>query len=522
MKLSADQIEKIISEVQGAAEVDRRAMAKRRMDIYRDGGKAFLIEKILREFGQDALSEMRLTPINLLKKIVDKRAGVYKRPPTRKASVDKDQALVDHYVEEMAFNVLMQKANKYLCLLSNSVLYIRPHEGCLKADVLPNYLYSIVPDPYEPTEPETFILSAFAQEGIVSPQTAPISATGAQSFSEQKYTKPAGDIVASQEQSTDPSAAQYIFWNEHEHFTTDSNGSKYFNPTLDDTQFDNPIGKCPLINIARDRDTDVWATQGEDMVDLTIALQMGWTDVMTIAKHQGFSILTITSEDQPKDMRLGVNRAVWLKANPNGPQPSIGYVQGNSPLAQYKELLTELLGLLLTTNNMDPGAIGGANKPQNYTSGFHALLAMADSLEAIEADKPLMLDVEKEAWELIAAWHNWMFDNQMLEPEIAALGKFSEGFSLVIQFADVKPLESEDERINRIKTLLDMGLITKIDAIKRLHLDMTDEQAAEKLDLIDKEKASNVARARLMFTTSEQADPEMNDDVEEPAVPQGE
>jgi hypothetical protein len=57
---------------------------------------------------------------------------------------------------------------------------------------------------------------------------------------------------------------------------------------------------------------------------------------------------------------------------------------------------------------MDPGSIGGQKQTQQYTSGFHALLSMADSLEAIESDKPIMLDAEKEIWEKIVLWHNWM------------------------------------------------------------------------------------------------------------------
>jgi hypothetical protein len=169
-------------------------------------------------------------------------------------------------------------------------------------------------------------------------------------------------------------------------------------------------------------------------------------------------------------------------------------------LAQYKDLLMELLALLLTTNNMDPGSIGGQKSgAQTFTSGFHALLSMADSLEAVESDKPVMLDAEREIWEKVVLWHNWMFDTNQLEPEARALGKFSESFDVSIQFADIKPLESEDERIARVKGLMDMGLLTRMDALKKLQPDLTDEQAAAKLQAIDEEKAGNVARAQALF-----------------------
>lgn len=500
MILNQALIQKIIAEVEGQAETNRRALIKRRHDIYKDGGKAFLVEKILREFGDDALSEMRITPINLLKKIVDKRAGIYKRPPVRMASTPKDQDLVNYYEREMAFNVMMQKANRYMCLASNTVVYLRPKEGKITGNVIPAYQYSIVPNAQDQTLVDTYIFSAFNNADQVTPQDAPYPATGVQSFSEQRDSKSQGDLVASNERELDDSSTQYIFWSKESHVTTDSNGLPYMNKEAGEEQFENPIQLVPVVNVARDRDNEPWATQGEDMVDLAIALQMGWTDVMTIAKHQGFSILTITSEQEPKKLSIGVNRAVWLKTNPGqGPQPSIGYVQGNSPLDAYKSLLQELLALLLTTNNMEPGSIGGSAQARNFTSGFHALISMADSLEAIESDKPIMMKAEKETWDVVAAWHNWMFDAGVLNEEARSLGKFSEDFEIMVHFADVKPLESEDERINRVKTLLDLGLLTKKDALKKLNPDLSDDQIDVKMLEIEAEKKENVMRADALM-----------------------
>jgi len=246
MILNQGLIQKIIEEVEGQAEVNRRAMTKRRHDIYKDGGKNFLVEKILREFGRDALDEMRLTPINLLKKIVDKRAGVYRRPPVRKCDLPSDQALVDFYVTKMSFNELMQKANRYLCLASNTVVYIRPDKtGCLKGSVVPAYQYSIVPKAHEQTEVDCYIFSAFSDEGRVTPQDSQFPATGVQSFSEQREFKTSGDLVASNEKSLDDSSTNYIFWTDQNHVTTDTNGVAFRNPEAGEEQFINPIWPAP-------------------------------------------------------------------------------------------------------------------------------------------------------------------------------------------------------------------------------------------------------------------------------------
>lgn len=500
MFLSEAQIVQIVGEIQGQDEVNRRGMAKRRIDIYKDSGKSFLIEKILKEFGSDSLDEMRLIPLNLLKLIVDKRAAIYKKPPIRKTELPTDQALVDYYTTELDFNLVMAKLNRYLVLSSNAALYIRPNEGELDATVVPSYQYSLIPETVGSCEAGGVVFSSFVQSDIVAPQSAQYSATGVQSLNEQRGYKSSGDLVDSREKSDSSAAPKLIFWTDSQHFTTNEEGSKYFNPSLGDEQFMNPINEMPVVLLSRDRDNDgLWAIQGEDTVDLIMALQQGWSDLVTIAKNEGFRILTITSEEKPAKMQVGVNRAIWLKLNPSGPQPSIGFVQGNSPLDQYKNLLTELLKLVLSTSNLNPGSVTGNGGAQNFTSGFHAMIAMADALEAVESDKPLMLKAEQESWELIKKWHNWMLDMNLLEDEARALGKFSESFEVMVQYADVRPLESEDERIARVKELRSLGFLTRLDAIKKLNPDLSDEQALAKLKEIDSEKQDSLNKARAMF-----------------------
>lgn len=494
MAYDLDWIKSIIAEINDDAEIDRRALAKRRHDIYRDGGKAFLIEQIKREFGNDALNEMRLAPVNLLKKIVNKRASIYKKAPQRKTIDSGDQKRVDYYVKALKWDQVMQKANRYFTLSANTVIYTRPNgQGGLAVNVVPSYLYSIVPNAMDQTKIDSIVFNAFPQEGIVAPQANTMDVTGQGNFSQQRAIKSNGDKVASNEIDTED-AKMYIFWTPADHFTADGKGSVILNAALDPTeQTINPIERLPITNIAKDRDNEPWATQGEDMIDLTIAIQLGWTDVLTIAKHQGFSILTITSEEEPKKLNIGINRAVWLKQKKDGPTPNIGFVQGNSPLEQYKGLLMELLGLLLTTNDMSPGSIGGQGSAKNFTSGFHALIEMSDNLEAMESDKPIMLDAERDAWQVIAKWHNWLIDSQMASQEIAALGKFTDSFDVQVQYCDAKPLESEQEVITTIQGLKELGLITKKDMMKRLYPDLDEKQIDDKLAEIAKEQPEEPA-----------------------------
>ena len=525
IELSEKFIKDVIAEIEDPSEVNRRAMAKRRHDIYADGGKNYLMEQLTREFNRDSIKEMRLTPINFLQKIVNTLGSVYKRSPTRKALLPSDQALVDYYEGFLSVNALMQKANRYLVLAANTVVYTRPwmkKDGtwCVRSQVIPNYLYSISPNPMDKTQIGSIIFSAFVQAGRVTPQTDQISATGAEGYSKLAEDKIEPDLVASLEKDTALSPEQYIFWTDEHHVTTNGNGDVFRVAGQDEDQFLNPIEMLPIVNIARDRDNEPWSTQGEDTVDLAIALQLGWSDALTVAKQQGYGIPVVISEEEPKKLTIGLNRMLWLRANPNGPAPSFQFVSPNAPIAQQVDMLEKLTNLMLTTKNLNPKSIGGTAGSTSDTSGFQALLSMSDALEYIESDKAVMRQAEEEYWPQVARWHNWLMDQGLINPDAAALGRFSEemqlGRGLNITYPDVKPLESDDEKLTRIERMDKLGLITRKQALKKLNPDASDEEIDQMLKEIDDEKSERMARAQEMISNGQtRPDAQQNQDNQE-------
>ncbi len=283
------------------------------------------------------------------------------------------------------------------------------------------------------------------------------------------------------------------------------------------------LKKCPFCGSKADIHEEA---QGEDTVDLALVLQAGWTDLLTIAKHQGFSTLMIVAKQEPKTMTFGINKAIFVRSEDEGAQPSISYVSPNTNLGDYNAILMDILGLLLTTNHLDPKTVGGQMSSQNFTSGFHALIQMSDNLEAIEMDKPAMMSAELEVWEIIALWHNWLVDQGLAADDVKAMGKFAEDFSIDITYADVKPLESEMERLDMVKKLLDSGLVSRKDAIKKLHPDMDDKQIDDKIKEIEEEKKARQASFMGSLTSPQQASsgPQTSPQpgTEEPAKEEGE
>lgn len=501
--LDQNDIEQMIEEINNQEEVDRRAHMLRRGRIYADGGKSFLIEELKKEFGSESLNEMRLAPLNLLKKIVNKRSTLYKQAPIRKATtdLDSDQVLIDFYTQDLDFNEMMDKAHRYFTLYSNVALYPYPVGDKIAFRVIPPYQYSVTPNKIDPTISDVWVFNRFVEEGDVTPQDSLLPAGGGQGFGRERGFKTKDSKIDSMQKQTEKKRT-FIFWTDAQHFTVDEDGELLMVDSSGapiEEQIVNPIEMSPVVNLAKDRDGQFWATQFADTVELSIAVMKAWTDILTIAKHHGFSILTVVSEEEPKQLTIGINRAVWLKQKPDGPQPSINYVQASSPLAEYKDLIMELTGLILSTADINPKEISGSSGGASFSSGFQALIETSDTLEARKRDQNPLRRAEQQTWEIIKRWHNWMLDTDQLNPEARALGKFSDDFGVMIEFADVKPLESLEDRIKQVRELKAEGLVTRRDAMKRLHPDMNEEQIDMKLEAIDAEMKELSSRAATLM-----------------------
>lgn len=488
--LDKDLIGKIIDDINNQQEKSRRAYALRRHRIFRDGGRQFLIEELRREFGENSIKEFRLCPINLLKKMVGKKSQIYKTPPIRRAftELDTDQSLIDFYTEELALDKQMGKANTYYNLHSNTALYVFPALDRLKLSITPPHLYSIIPDRFDRSIVRVWAFNNFTEEHEVATDQDLPSATGFESFARDRTSQASSNKVASQERRMGEKR-RYILWTDEAHVTVTGKGEIVtLDPAKGDEQFINPIERSPVVHLQKDTDGDhAWATQGEDAVDIALVIQRMWTDLATVIKHQGFGQMVITSEEMPSKQTIGVNKVLWLKRFEGKEPPTVEFLTADSRISEIKEAIRDLLFLLLSTNDINPSAVGKPDGGSAFTSGIQALLEMSDALEAMKCDQPVLRDAEKELWEIIKRWHNWMFDTGILNDEAKKMGKFSDEFGVQIAFAEIKPVETAKDRLDFVDQARGLRIMTKKDALKKLNPDMTDSEIDLKLQELDEE-----------------------------------
>ena len=486
--LTAGDVNQIIKEVTGSAEKDRRQTFRRRGRIYKDGGKDFLIAHIKEEFGDDAVKEMRLAPVNALKSWVDRKSVIYARPPIRSVKGDPDKKLMDFYVDVMGLDVIMAKSNRYFNLYSNTELYVIPKKWrgfkLPWVNVVAPFLYSVETDRTDQTEKKVIIFSSFTEKDDDMPAKQ-VNRVGL--IAEEKASKATDDKIESNEANVADDTT-FIFWTEEEHFTTDNEGVVLINPLNEEDE--NPIGRIPSVTLRKEVDNEYWAMQGEDMVDMAMATQLALTDLLSIAKMQGFSIIVFTGPERPQNIEIGLNKSVWLKTEADIPAPTMEYVQASSPLTEYTQLVDRMLEISSTTNLL-PGTIFGGQS--NSTSGDHELMKSAATMMEIESHKPIMRDAELEVWVLIKEWHNLLFDKNELPPDARKLGKFSEEFTPNVSYQDMKPIETMEQRIKQVDDMDKLGVLSEKDKFQRLFPDMTDDDIKAKLKEIAEDKKARIA-----------------------------
>lgn len=484
--LTASDVTRIIDEITQSAEKSRRQQFRRRGRIYRDGGKEFLIAHIEQEFGKQAVDEMRLAPVNALKSWVDRKSIVYARPPIRQAEGN-DQKLMDFYVDLMGLNVLMAKANRYLNLYSNAELYVIPkrkRDGtrCPYVNVMAPFLYSVSTKPSDHSAKDALIISDFSDDDQLTRKE--IVAVG--SITEEKSVKASGDLVESNEAAMSQQG-NYIFWTDEQHFTITKDGMVLTDPLNPERV--NPLGVIPSVTLRKEVDNEFWAMQGEDMVDMAIATQLALTDLLSIAKMQGFSVMVFTGPERPQNAEIGLTKSVWLQSREGQPTPTMQYVQASSPLDQYTALVDRTLEISSTTNLLPSSIFAGKG---NSTSGEHELMKSAATMMEIESQKPVMRDAELEVWMHVAAWHNLLHDSNELPPKARELGKFSDKFSPSIIYQDMKPIETEEQRIKQVQEMDALGVLSEMDKFKKLFPEMDEKQIRAKIAEIKKEKQAAV------------------------------
>ena len=483
----------VIEEIEDSENTARKVESFKRYEIYRDRIKKYILQNLLKELDQETVDEMqsRVATVNMYKKMVQKKARVYKDTP-RRTSIDDNQEYVESLADLLNLNSTMKKVNRYVEAFRNCAVFNKPFinyqidgKWSQMLDVLAPHQFDVIEDKDNPSMVRAVILSHYHNEGVKEYYDSPhnrYKAGVSNSFrdGDNKDQKIADSPADSEENK------RFVFWSNSYHFTCDIKGNIIKQNENDEGI--NPIGVLPFTFFSKDQDNSFWSVGGEDIIEGSILINTLLTDLYFIAKIQGMGLFYLFGKNVPKTYKVGANRAITMEVEEGDPTPNIGFANSNPPLESHMRMIEQYVAFLLSTNDLGTNSIQGKLDASNASSGIQEIIQNAEPMTAIEDEQQQYIDKEPEILAKSNRWLKTLKDSATgLTITFDSIGT-SDEINYAMKFEKPQHFNSENERLDSIKKKLDMGIANKIDAYLEENPDSTREEAME--DLLRKAEES--------------------------------
>ncbi len=497
----------IIQHIQTDAGVKaRKEEHKKRAQVYKDRTDEYVLELIKMEMGDQVLAEMknRVTNINVTRKVVTKKARVYKDQPKRSlvAKTDKGQAVLDGWATVMGLDAFMKGVNRATELHHNDLVQILPRldytdlgdDGKARYRIGLRLLrpdrFDVIEDPNNPMEPLAVILSYYEEQGsILDDYRSPRVEETPLAKNEQARTQSKTQLAAAAKKQ------RFIWWSRQFHFTTDASGKIMDKASPKDSV--NELGILPFVSFAKEQTEGFWSDGGDGLADMGILFNLLLADMNLTSKFQGMGLGYISGAEGsvPTSITIGVGRFVrLLYKKDEEPEPKVGFASPSPNLDHSLALLKEQLGLFLTSEGLEPGTMtGDLNASGNASSGLQEMIQRSEPITAIEDDQELYRVKEPELMMKVLKVAKVYQDKKLLCAQLNELGVITDDMKYDLSFEQPQVVLSQSERLNLAKQKKELGYFTPKQIAADLHPEMEEAQLDELLQELGLNKPEGAA-----------------------------
>lgn len=472
--LEAGFRKKIIQEIKASEESKERMQESlREVDIYNSNIRPYVRKKLEDRFPPEVVDQLPIVAsVNILKKTADAKANLYKNEPVRTFTDldDNQKDSVSLIYRDGRINSEMLWSNKFYEIQRQNHVKIVPKNGRLEFRTLKNHQLNVIPYPDNPEKGYIYIISSF-----------------------DKFTSDLKEIQSDGQNQKiadrddyKPETERFVIWSPNYHFVMNGLGE------ITSEEIENPIAPVvPIVEIASpNKDFEYWLRGFSEIAEFTVDYNEQLSMVNQIVELQGFSqaYYKAPKDLQPATLSIGPHRILRLTTDPDNPQSDIefGFANPSSDIASSQDFVQSMLSQFLSSQGLDPSLVtSNAQASQSFSSGVERLLAMVDKFEASKDTQDIFRDAEAKIYQVVKAWLNTLRDSDMLDDKYKT-SEISESSELVVNFARPETIQTPDEKLSLIERKLELGLMTKVDALMELR-GIDKEEAEEILRMIDGE-----------------------------------
>jgi hypothetical protein len=405
---------------------------------------------------EDALS--RVAPINFFRRIIDKLSKIYQQQPQRRIvdGTDKDQELLDWYIQKMQFDANMNVGNEFFNTFKTNLNQIFLNvDGNPDLRPIQNDMFWIWSDnKIDRTRPTHIILPFGMQTVSKIDQYKRIYQKQVDIF--RVYTDEQIRILDSEGD-----------WH------TDPNNPEAINPF-------GTIGNFMYVNRSKHR---LNPPIDSDSFRMSVLLPVLISDLNFAVKYLAFSIVYGIDVDD-ENLKRSPNAFWHLKSDPTSDtKPEVGQIKPQIDIEAAMQLIISQLSMWLNSKNIRPGSVSDISA-ENMVSGISKLVDEMDTSDERKKQVESYKAAEEKFWlDVMHKVHPVWVQNG----EIANEGRFlfSQNAKVEVSFPEQLPLMSRASLVDSITKELQAGLISRVTAISKLNPDWSDMRIEEEIASID-------------------------------------
>lgn len=485
-------VKKIVSEIEGRQNLDRKEEDYSSYQIY-SGNQLQFVEQKLQELYPESFKVMVKSNVNVLGKVTDKKAKVYKDSPVRLVNGKKNDNLEEIYSKG--------KFNRSFALLDT--IYNR--SKCTLAWVQN--------DPLFPTKFRVVPLNQFTFDVVIDNDTFELlmvilsyPGTDVTAINRDVRSDNANQLIAENPNDSAEGSRAYAMWTKDHHINIVVSGGDKTTTKIDymidpnNKEMENPLGKLNF----------VWVTTNPDIPEYPVPSSLPGESInincqnsirLTAASRQlGQLVLKYPEGSAINVVHTGFKVAMKLpQSKKDDPkiETTAEYIVPNSDLAGMGDTINDYAASVLSDNGLEGASLAGKNV--NFTSALERMIANASVDEIRSENISTYRCVEEDVFQIIKAYD-----------QLNGTRLFGKDDTFSITYPEPELMVSQRERIEIVEKKKALGVLEEFEVLMELNPGMTPQDAKSKLKRLKKEKD-----ARMKDILSNPLDGNQDDDSDD-------
>lgn len=453
----------LIEDIEANQTQDRRIAEYKSYKVETGAQREYIVER-LQELFPESYTTMRISDVSLSKKVNTKLSKAYKEKPIRTMG-DATETLNDIY-EMGYFNKGFKDFERDFNRQHYGLLWVNRVDDMLCLHSLKGFESFVVRDQR----------SGALKAVIINYPDAEITTT---TTSDTDYME---QIIAESQNDSSATGRVYAMWTADYHSVWKSRVSQGAKgsvvkeiinmPIEGNESMINPLGMLPFVFASKSSAIDLPFVN--PITEQSIVYNLLASDLLTASSLQGYGQLVLKMPEgyEMAKLHTGMTTAINLPLVDSAEnQADASYINANPDLSGMQDVLRDYAEQVLSEHGITASQAAG-----EFSSGLERLIANADVSDYINANQMYFAELEKQVANIVRRYGEVYGDFNLGDEEFR------------IVFPKAKVMISDQETLANIKTRMELGLITEVEAMQVIDPNLDDDQAREKLEEIKQEK----------------------------------